>query len=1032
MEQSGIPFSDPAAAERHLQRVASRLSPALAKSLPALLEESPDPDSALIFLERFFDECSEAAGLFEHRNFLLHYAVVVFGHSRYLGETLIQNSDLLQSFLREKNLDRSFSREEFEQGLARLRSRSFETDISPILARFRRREYVRIMLRDVLKLAPLSETAEEISALSDVLIDSAWREANSRLQRRYGMPRRMDSSGRLGETPFAILSFGKLGGNELNYCSDVDLLYIFGDGDASPDTIITNHEYFVRLAQEVTEILSCITPEGPVFRIDLRLRPQGNEGELAVSVGHALRYYATSAHDWERQALIKLRHSAGDTKLARGFIRRVQPYVYSFEAIADAATAGLPEGSREGKPWGSDDLTHTQPPAKIGSTVALLTPPNRLNFSAIKTAIETREKIAKKGSNRRALERDEEPGINVKLGRGGIRDIEFLVQCLQRVYGGAEPWLRSRGTLFALQKLHDKGHISGHEFHQLTSAYEFLRHLEHRLQLQQGRQTHRLPISGLQLQIVQRAMEGYAPGEDRGGDLLELVRRKMAAVAEIYERVIEQHDAHNHFEEPEAEFRLHGTASAVGAEQSNREVLERLAADAPAFYKLISTANLDASGRKNLFRFLSSAFTSSERYATLLRYPAIAGRTLALFETSDYLTEILVRHPEEVAALDELNQNIRTLPSGVLFHATGEQARTVRDPVFEYLANTQAPHAEKISLLRRHYRRCMLLSGARDITQLRGVYESLAETTAATEDAIAAALRIAEMPTGLAVMALGRLGSGEFDLLSDADLLFVCEEGEDAAALGKFASQLMQVLAAYTRDGMLFPVDTRLRPRGAEGELVVTAKQLGAYFGQEAQAWEALTYAKLRFIAGSREVGDKTMAAANELFQRFADDGSFLPAITEMRSKLEKAEPEGRNLKTAAGGSYDVDFLTNFLLIKNGQRSKQGNLRDRLWRCAEANLLQKSDVARLDHAAEFLRTVEHAIRIVSGRAYKWLPPTEHARETVTRLTERILGRKFAQGLETELAVAKEETRGIYKKVMSGIDSQSHISGTKTS
>jgi [glutamine synthetase] adenylyltransferase / [glutamine synthetase]-adenylyl-L-tyrosine phosphorylase len=1010
VEQSGIPFSDPAAAERDLQSVAARLSPALAKSLPALLEESPDPDSAVLFLERFFTECSEAAALFEHRNFLLHYAVVVFGHSRYLGETLIQNPDLLQSFLREKNLDRSFSQEEFEQALARLRSRSFETDISPILARFRRREYVRIMLRDVLKLAPLSETAEEISALSDVLIDGAWREANSRLQRRYGMPRRMDKSGRLEETPFAILSFGKLGGNELNYCSDVDLLYIFGDGDASPDSTITNHEYFVRLAQEVTEILSCITPQGPVFRIDLRLRPQGNEGELAVSVRHALRYYAISAHDWERQALIKLRHSGGDTKLARAFIRRVQPYVYSFETIANAAAAGPAPQSDN-----SDSAKRS------GSTVdpaTLLNPINRLNFSAIKTALEAREKIAKKGSDRRALDREEEPGINVKLGRGGIRDIEFLVQCLQRVYGGAEPWLRSRGTLFALQKLHDKGHISGHEFQQLTSAYEFLRHLEHRLQLQQGRQTHRLPISGSQLQIVQRAMEGYAPGEDRGGDLLELVRRKMAAVAEIYERVIDQHDAQSHFEEPEEEFRLHGSGSIVGAEQSNREVLERLAADAPAFYKLISTANLGAPGKKNLFRFLSSAFTSSERYATLLRYPVIAGRTLALFETSDYLTEILVRHPEEVAALDELNQGIRPLPSGVLFDATGGMARTVRDPVFEYLAENQAPHAEKIALLRRHYRRCMLLSGARDVTQLRGVYESLAETTAATEDAIRAALRIAEMPAGLAVMALGRLGSGEFDLLSDADLLFVCEEGEDVAALGKFAGQFMQALAAYTRDGMLFPVDTRLRPRGAEGELVVTVKHLSAYFQQEAQAWEALTYAKMRLVGGSREVGDETMAAADELFQRFAGEESFLSDIVDMRAKLERAEANGRNLKTAAGGTYDVDFLTNFLLIKNGQRQKHGTLRDRLWRCAEANLLQKSDVARLDHAAEFLRTVEHVVRLVSGRTYKWLPPTEHARDTVTKLTERILGRKFAEGLEMELSAVLTETRTIYGKVMS--------------
>ncbi len=396
----------------------------------------------------------------------------------------------------------------------------------------------------------------------------------------------------------------------------------------------------------------------------------------------------------------------------------------------------------------------------------------------------------------------------------------------------------------------------------------------------------------------------------------------------------------------------------------------------------------------------------------------IAGRTLALFETSDYLTEILVRHPEEVAALDELNQGIRPLPSGVLFDATGGMARTVRDPVFEYLAENQAPHAEKIALLRRHYRRCMLLSGARDVTQLRGVYESLAETTAATEDAIRAALRIAEMPAGLAVMALGRLGSGEFDLLSDADLLFVCEEGEDVAALGKFAGQFMQALAAYTRDGMLFPVDTRLRPRGAEGELVVTVKHLSAYFQQEAQAWEALTYAKMRLVGGSREVGDETMAAADELFQRFAGEESFLSDIVDMRAKLERAEANGRNLKTAAGGTYDVDFLTNFLLIKNGQRQKHGTLRDRLWKCAEANLLQKSNVARLDHAAEFLRTLEHVVRLVSGRAYKWFPPTEHARETVTKLTERILGRKFVAGLEAELSAVLAETRAIYGKVMS--------------
>src|SRR5205085_6083886 len=182
--------------------------------------------------------------------FLAHYAIAVFGHSHYIGKTLVRNSDLLQTFIREKKLDRSFSHDEFSEALARFRSRSFERDVSLLLSRFKRREYVRIMLRDVLKLAPLAETTGEISALSDVLIDEALREASSRLQRRYGTPEHLDAEGRLVETPFAVLSLGKLGGNELNYSSDVDLMYIFGDGEEAADITIANREYFIRLAQQ--------------------------------------------------------------------------------------------------------------------------------------------------------------------------------------------------------------------------------------------------------------------------------------------------------------------------------------------------------------------------------------------------------------------------------------------------------------------------------------------------------------------------------------------------------------------------------------------------------------------------------------------------------------------------------------------------------------------------------------------------------------------------------------------------------------
>ncbi len=967
-----IPFQDRQSAQLNLARASGRVSPALAAALPALLAETPDPDSALLLFERLVNDSStEVVRLLDRHNFLAHYALVVFGHSRFLGETLIQSPDLLQSFLREKNLDRSFSREEFHESLARFRSRSFETDVSLLLARFKRREYVRIMLRDVLKIAPLAETTAEISGLADVLIEEALREADSRLQRLYETPRHLDAEGRLVDTPFAILSLGKLGGSELNYSSDVDLMYIFGDGEEPPRTPVSNREYFIRLAQQVTEILSRVTREGPAFRIDLRLRPQGGEGELAVSLSQALRYYATTAHDWERQALIKVRYSAGEPGLAREFIRAVQPHVYT----------------------------------------------EQVNFAAMKTALVAREKMHKRRQHGTSMAQSGEP-IDVKIDRGGIRDIEFLVQCLQRVYGGAEPWLRSGGTLFSLQKLHDKQHISGKEFHDLTSAYGFLRHLEHRLQLRQGQQTHRLPASEPELGILQRAMEGYAPGEYRVADVATIVQHRMAAVAEIYQRIIYQQQTRRRHDAPDTEFELRSTLEPTTADQSHQQILERLASDVPSLYETASRHDLSPQARKNLYRFLSSAFTSSERYAAVLRHPEAVSRALALFEASDYLTDILIRHPEEIATLDELGEAPSRMGSGYLFESSIGQGRTADDPVFTYLAGSSAPYGEKLALLRQHYRHRVFAAGARDITELRDVYESLGETTAAAEDAITAAFGLAGEPEGLTVMALGRLGSGEFDVLSDADVLFVCQEDQDRESLTRAAEHMMQALAAYTRDGMVFPVDARLRPRGGEGELLVTPTHLAAYFEQEAQPWEALMYTKLRFLAGSRSLGEQAATATNTLLRRFAEDATFLSAVREMRTKLESAEAPEKSFKTSSGATYDIDFLTSFLLVRHGVRNRQGSLRDRLWRCVASGLLEKADAAALDHASELLRTVEHVVRLMVGRARKWLPATEHARQVTEKLTSQILRREFPQGLEAELARTCSEVRRIYERVLS--------------
>lgn len=300
--------------------------------------------------------------------------------------------------------------------------------------------------------------------------------------------------------------------------------------------------------------------------------------------------------------------------------------------------------------------------------------------------------------------------------------------------------------------------------------------------------------------------------------------------------------------------------------------------------------------------------------------------------------------------------------------------------------------------------------------ELRPVYDSLAEMSAIADDAVRAALAISDPPPGFAVLALGRLGTSEFDVASDADLLFVRDESVDARAATHVAEQMVEALAAYTIDGTVFAVDPRLRPRGTAGELVITPSALSGYFAEEARPWEALTYTKLRHIAGAEEVAARTLAAVEENMARFAaDPHAFTLAVREMRMKLEKSpEPD---FKREQGGFYDIDFVVSYLAVVHGLDGFQGSIRDRLHGLAERGLLSDADCAILDAGAELLRTLEHVIRLVSGKARKSLPAGEHARNTTEHLTARILGRRFAKGLDNELAQTARAVHEVYERLL---------------
>ena len=946
-----------------------------------MLAESPDPDAAVNLFDRLTDQSSkELIYALERHRFLIHYALVVFSSSRYLGETVVKNPELLLSLQHDRSLERSYSQEDYAERYGRFIAREGRNDVSASLARFKRLEYVRIMLRDILEIAPLAETTAEISALSDVLLQEGLSAARVRLARRYTAPGNYGGENDELRVPFAILSMGKLGGNELNYNSDVDLFFIYGNGEAAEAAEISNHEYFIRLAQLTVEILSRNTAEGSVFRIDLRLRPHGNEGEPAVSLAHALRYYEEVAHDWELQALIKARRSAGSTELARSFIQGIEPRVYS----------------------------------------------KQLNFAAIKTALQSQERMAARPIHRTQF-RGASPlpeRIDVKLDRGGIRDIEFLVQCLQRVYGGSEPWLRSGGTLFSLQKLHDKGHVSGKDFHILNMAYNFLRTTEHRLQLRDGQQTHILPLAERELRVLSRLVASDESYEYSPESFLDLVHDRMAAVAEIYQRVI-------HYELQQeiqivstgGEFTLRATAE-EGGEQGWGRILHRLSQDSPDLYELALCKGLDLRIQRNMQRYLVAAFSSSERYASLLAAPRGLEGALELFASSDYLTDMLVRNPEEIeniarADTDGAGDSI----TGDLFSPCVTLPYV--DRVLDYLSSYAASYADKLAELRRHYRRHEFIRSSRDVLDARRVFPSLLRSTGAADQAIAAALRITEAPGGFTVIALGRLGTSEFDLASDADLMFVRDSNLDPAAAARAAEKTVETLSAYTREGMLFAVDARLRPCGGEGELVCTAEYAEEYFASKAHSWEALSYTKMRYVAGNRELARRVIKAMWQRSGRFAAEPGFAQEVREMRSRLARSEGGDQNLKTGTGAFYDIDFLVSYLLIIAGGQEwldaglggTAGNTPQRLQSLASAAFLSADDHIVLSKEAELLRTVEHSIRLVTGRPLQWLSVNDRGYEPVNRLTERTLGLEFPQGLNQHLMGTFARVREIFDRLV---------------
>jgi glutamate-ammonia-ligase adenylyltransferase len=959
-----IQFRDPVRSRPELVLLDRLTGPSL-QIATALLPSLPNPDDALHYLKRLADETPEAAKRVAAQRNALRYALTIFAYSRFLGKAILQNPEWILEIAAAGDLHRGYLADEYEDQLQEfLAGRKPET---AHFALFRRKQILRIVLRDALRFADLSETAEDLSNLADAVLNVAWRQVRAETASELGEP----AVGVGGPPLFSVLALGKLGGRELNYSSDIDLMFLYSgvnDEPANPG-VLTTKEFFKIAANRLTERLGSYSPEGLCYRVDLRLRPDGRYGEVCHSLEGAKKYYATRGRDWELQMLIKARVCAGDARPGRALLEFVQPLIYN----------------------------------------------SSTDFRTIEAVSETRARIHEKNQRRRNA------GVDVKLAPGGIRDIEFLVQCLQRLHGGRDSWVRHGGTLLALSRLRDKEHLSVTEYARLASAYQFLRHLEHRLQFDEDRQTHSLPRSTEDLDLLARKMPAGLPGLPGlpgAGTLERELDHHFGSVQDLYERVI-----HSRYrpaadaapvpaptDEFNAEFNAEPEApTAERSEFPSPNLRRYLEQRAPEFFRAILAAGIVRS-RESFESFLEKVVAHPHWLEALDRNPDLARSVIDLFEHSRYFADQLVRHPELLSEVER---------------ACGEkQGRTgftaPRDP----------------GELRRFFREQMIRIQSDSVYHRAPIFKTLKRTSDLADSVIAAAYDIAVAealvaappasrhyaPAGqMRVIALGRLGMREFDLASDADLAFLIpdEDAPETEFWTGVAERVINTIGAYTGDGVIFTIDTRLRPNGREGALVQTETAYKEYFDQRAEAWEGISWMKARAVAGNIEQATKFLNNLQELdWRRYGQGGRSRPELARMRVRLEREQGNRNPLKAGRGGFYDIDFALMYLRLKGGGLFfKVLNTPERIDIVEKMGHLEREDAEFLRDAAVFYRAIDHGLRVATGHAEGRLPTNQAQLAMLTELVHRWIPPALREGtLDFVLRRIRQQTRDYFERL----------------
>ena len=924
----------------------------LAAAWPRLLGElaqAPDPDMALNNLERYAEGVNRGE---LYRTLALHPGAAhlvarLGGSSQFLADTL-RRHPLLLAWLLEPRTMRQWLPEDVALDLAQsLGAMSRREARMNALRRFKYRHLVRIGARDLLGDADLAVTTEELAHLADAVLGAAWRLADAALAAQYGTPR--DADGR--ETGMAVVGMGKLGGEELNYSSDIDLMFVYGaDGETSggSEGRLANGDYFTRLSREIVELVDASTDEGYAFRVDLRLRPEGRMGPVILSLDGYRTYYAERAELWERQALLKSRISAGDERVGQRFMALVREVVW--RPGVDERIVGAIRGMKR----------------------------------------EIDRQLAGKRDTRE----------NVKLGRGGIREIEFLVQAMQLLYGGDDAWLRERTTLKAIFRLTERGYLAPDLGRTLSHAYIHLRTVEHRLQIVHEFQTHSLPtdttelgrlarrlgVSGSPAQAARRFMTHHrrvtVDVHRAFRDFFADRKRTAATRVKLPSLMALQATGFADPERARANLRLVVEGRPlVPYASAMRHALDRLVP------KLLDALWKSANPDEALNQFERFLAAVGPR-AGLIEMLAGEGDTLLglvrLCAGGDLLTQLLITQPELLSQLADpaamahpkSEPDFRAAFAAVF--APGLTAAERRD------ALRRVKQAEELAIVWRYVLGATTIDGfAREMTALAEatlvagwllVLGPLVERHGVPRDA-------AGTFVSAVTVAMGKLGGREITTGSDLDVFVIfAEEGETDGAertenhtfYAEAVERLAGALGDITAAGVAFPVDLRLRPGSKGSGFASSLGALGRYYEEHGDLWERQTLTRARVVAGDPRLARAVKRALRTLVYGAALPRPALKEIVAVRKRMEvelgKETPGRLHVKFGKGGLVDVEFLAQSLQLIHGAehpRVRRANTTAALRELGSAGVLAAAD--EIAEHYRFLRRVSAALRLLGAR-----------------------------------------------------------------